>query len=85
MKITGFETFQVPPRWLFLAIHTDEGVTGWGEPVVEGHAETVQTAVESMMEPLIGADPLRIEDHWQRGFRAGFYRGGPILSATAAG
>ncbi|MDR1799967.1 MAG: galactonate dehydratase [Bifidobacteriaceae bacterium] len=85
MRITGYELFKVPPRWLFLAIHTDEGLTGWGEPVAEGHAETVQTAVEAMMEPLMGADPRLIEDHWQRGFRAGFYRGGPILCSAAAG
>lgn len=30
MKITGFETFIVPPRWLFLKIETDEGLSGWG-------------------------------------------------------
>lgn len=30
MKITGFETFIVPPRWLFLKIETDEGISGWG-------------------------------------------------------
>ena len=41
MKITVVETFLVPPRWLFLRIETDEGVVGWGEPVVEGRAPTV--------------------------------------------
>jgi galactonate dehydratase len=43
MKITNYETFIVPPRWLFLKIETDEGVVGWGEPVIEGKALTVQT------------------------------------------
>ena len=38
MKITDVETFLVPPRWLFLKLSTDEGVAGWGEPVVEGRA-----------------------------------------------
>ena len=23
------------PRWMFLKIETDEGVVGWGEPVIE--------------------------------------------------
>ena len=41
MKITKLTTFVVPPRWLFLKIETDDGVIGWGEPVVEGRAETV--------------------------------------------
>ena len=79
------ETFRIPPRWLFLAIHTDEGITGWGEPVVEGRAETVQTAIEEMSDRLIGSDPTRIEDTWQLLTRGGFYRGGPILSSAIAG
>lgn len=85
MKITKFETFIVPPRWLFLKIETDEGIVGWGEPVVEGRASTVKAAVEELSEYLIGKDPLRIEDHWQTMYRAGFYRGGPILMSAIAG
>ena len=38
MKITKLTTFIVPPRWCFLKVETDQGVTGWGEPVVEGRA-----------------------------------------------
>lgn len=85
MKITSCELFQVPPRWLFLKIETDEGIVGWGEPVIEGRAETVGTAVKELMEYLIGKDPLRIEDHWNLMYRAGFYRGGPILMSAIAG
>ncbi|AIQ65658.1 galactonate dehydratase [Paenibacillus stellifer] len=85
MKITGYETFIVPPRWLFLKIDTDEGISGWGEPVVEGKAHTVQAAVEEMMDYLIGQDPQRIEDLWQTMYRGGFYRGGPILMSAIAG
>ncbi|SDE20299.1 galactonate dehydratase [Paenibacillus sp. UNCCL117] len=85
MKITGFETFIVPPRWLFLKIETDEGIVGWGEPIVEGKALTVQTAVHEMMDALVGKDPLRIEDHWQVMYRGGFYRGGPILMSAISG
>ncbi|AOY76099.1 galactonate dehydratase [Clostridium formicaceticum] len=85
MKITKFELFQVPPRWLFLKIETDEGIIGWGEPVVEGRAHTVKAAVEELSEYLIGKDPLKIEDHWQVLYRAGFYRGGPILMSAISG
>ncbi|MQA82381.1 MAG: galactonate dehydratase [Streptosporangiales bacterium] len=85
MKITGVETFLVPPRWLFVRVQTDEGVVGWGEPVVEGRAETVRVAVDTLAELLLGADPLRIEDHWQTMTRGGFYRGGPVLSSAIAG
>ncbi|MGX1192101.1 galactonate dehydratase [Metabacillus sp. SLBN-84] len=85
MKITSYELFQVPPRWLFLKIETDEGIIGWGEPVIEGRAETVGTAVKELMEYLIGKDPLRIEDHWNYMYRSGFYRGGPIFMSAIAG
>lgn len=79
------DTFLVPPRWLFLRIRTDEGITGWGEPVVEGRAHTVQAAVAELSDYLIGEDPLRIEDHWQVLTKGGFYRGGPVLSSAVAG
>jgi galactonate dehydratase len=85
MKITGLETFIVPPRWCFLKISTDEGVVGWGEPVLEGRAHTVQTAVEELGEGLIGQDPGRIEDLWQQLYRGGFYRGGAVLMSALAG
>ena len=64
MKITKLTTFIVPPRWCFLKVETDEGITGWGEPVVEGRAHTVATAVDELADYLIGKDPFLIEDHW---------------------
>lgn len=85
MKITGYELFLVPPRWLFLKIETDEGIVGWGEPVVEGRAHTVKACVEELMEYMIGKDPMRIEDHWNMLYRSGFYRGGPILMSAISG
>jgi galactonate dehydratase len=85
MKIVELETFLVPPRWCFLAIRTDEGITGWGEPVVEGRAATVAAAVHELSEYLVGADPFRIEDHWQVMTKGGFYRGGAVLASAVAG
>ncbi|GAC1402806.1 MAG: galactonate dehydratase [Ktedonobacteraceae bacterium] len=85
MKVQTLETFKVPPRWLFLKITTDDGLVGWGEPIVEGRADTVQSAVEEMGEYLIGKDASRIEDLWQVLYRGGFYRGGPILTSAISG
>ncbi|ASS99301.1 galactonate dehydratase [Geobacillus thermocatenulatus] len=85
MKITKLETFLVPPRWLFLKISTDEGIAGWGEPIVEGRANTVRTAVEELSDYLIGKDPMAIEEHWTVLYRGGFYRGGPILMSAISG
>jgi L-alanine-DL-glutamate epimerase-like enolase superfamily enzyme len=85
MKITKLTTFVVPPRWLFLKIETDAGVTGWGEPIVEGRAATVAALVAEMADYLVGKDPGAIEDHWTVLYRGGFYRGGAIhMSALAA-
>ncbi|MGV9849804.1 galactonate dehydratase [Streptomyces sp. NPDC003442] len=85
MKIARIETFLAPPRWMFVRVETDEGVVGWGEPVVEGRAEPVRAAVEVLTEYLIGQDPMRIEDHWQVMTKGGFYRGGPVLSSAVSG
>jgi len=84
-KISKVELFTVPPRWLFLKVTTDDGLIGWGEPIVEGRAETVKTAVEELSDYLIGKDAGQIEDLWQVMYRGGFYRGGPILTSAMSG
>ena len=85
MKITSLELFKVAPRWLFLKTMTDEGICGWGEPVIEGRADTVEAAVNELTPYLIGRDPFQIEDIIQTLYRGGFYRGGPILSSAISG
>ncbi|WP_162041474.1 galactonate dehydratase [Undibacterium sp. YM2] len=85
MKITKLTTYRVPPRWMLLKIETDEGIVGWGEPVIEGRARTVETAVQEFAPYLIGQDPARINDLWQVMYRGSFYRGGAILMSAMAG
>ena len=85
MKIKEIELYKVPPRWLFLKITTDEGIEGWGEPVIEGRADTVKACVEELKYYLIGKDPQQIEDIWQVLYRSGFYRGGPVLMSAISG
>jgi galactonate dehydratase len=85
MKITSITTYTVPPRWLFVKVTTDTGITGWGEPVLEGRAATVAAAVEELSDYLVGKDPRRIEDHWTVMYRSGFYRGGGIHMSALAG
>lgn len=85
MKITKLTTYRIPPRWMLLKIETDEGVVGWGEPVIEGRARTVEAAVHEMTPYLLGQDPARINDLWQVMYRGGFYRGGAILMSAIAG
>ncbi len=85
MKITNISTYLVRPRWCFVEVETSEGITGWGEAVIEGKASTVKACVEEMTEYLIGADPLNIEDIWTLLYRAAFYRGGPVLMSAISG
>jgi galactonate dehydratase len=83
--IKQFELFQVPPRWLFLKLTTDDGIVGWGEPIVEGRAATTAAAVTELSEYFIGKDPRNVEDLWQSMYRGGFYRGGEILMSAISG
>src|SRR5262249_45571348 len=85
LKVTNLETFLVQPRGLFLKVHTDAGIVGWGEPVVEGRAETGATAVKEIEPYLIGKDPRQITHHWQAIYRHAFYRGGPVLTSALSG
>lgn len=85
MKITAIRVFHVLPRWTFVAIDTDSGITGWGEPVVEGQSRVVEQMVEHLAHYLIGQDPRRIEHHWQVMYRGAFYRGGPVISSAISG
>lgn len=85
MKITKINTYLVRPRWCFVEIETDAGITGWGEAVIEGKAATVRACVEEMKDYLLSADPKHIEDIWNTLYRGGFYRGGPVIMSAISG
>jgi galactonate dehydratase len=85
MRITRLETMLVKPRWLFLKVHTDAGIVGLGEPIVEGRAETCAAAVRELEDYLIGKDPRAVAHHWQAIYRHAFYRGGPVLTSALSG
>jgi galactonate dehydratase len=62
------------PLLLWVRVHTDDGVVGLGETV--GQPRAAARAVHDQFAGiLIGEDPLRIEQNWQRGFRALNYHG----------
>lgn len=85
MKISSLKLYTVKPRWLFLKVETDDGLAGWGEPIIEGRAATVRQAVREFEDYLLGKNPLNIEDHWQVMYRGGFYRGGPEVMSAISG
>ena len=85
MKITKLETFLIAPRWLFLRVHTDEGIVGLGEPYLEGRATTSAEAVRELEDYLIGQDPRRIIHHWEAMYRQPCYHGGAIMMSAISG
>ena len=83
MKITNIETIFVD-RYLFVQVHTDEGITGLGESGAWGYLEPSAAVVAKWKAYLIGQDPLRIEHHWQYLYRWSHFRGAAIMGALSA-
>jgi len=83
--IENITLYKVPPRWLFLKITTSDGTVGWGEPIVEGKADTVAAAVNEFKSEIIGKSAYKIEDLFQTFYRGSFYRGGPVLMSAISG
>jgi len=85
LRITKLELLRVKPRWTFLKVHTNAGVVGLGEPIVESRGQTVITAVREAEPYILGKDPRRVQFHWQAIYRHAFYRGGPVLTSALSG
>jgi galactonate dehydratase len=86
MKITRFEIKKVPPSWVWLFIHTDDGITGIGEPFLENHPEAVIAKVYRLEPVLLGKDPRQIELLWAAMYNAGLgYKGGPVTMSALSG
>jgi galactonate dehydratase len=88
VKITQLETISVDAGmkdWIFVRVHTDDGLVGTGEGTLEGRGRTVMAAVAELGDYIIGQDPLRIEHLWQIMYRHAFYRGGPIMNSAISG
>ncbi|MDP3061673.1 MAG: galactokinase, partial [Chloroflexota bacterium] len=83
MKVTKVEPIFVD-RYLFVQVHTDEGILGLGESGTWGYLEASAAAVEKFGRYLVGKDPLRIEHHWQYMYRSSHFRGAAIMGALSA-
>jgi galactonate dehydratase len=84
MEIVDYELYEVPPRWIFVKLTTDDGTVGWGEPAFRSNA--VKGAIEDLMEEhILGHSSSEIEQRWQEMYRRQFFRGGPVLMSALAG
>ncbi|CRK15537.1 hypothetical protein BN1723_012259 [Verticillium longisporum] len=84
-KIAKIEYFRVPPRWLFVKITDDAGNVGWGEASLEGHTQAVEGCLDAWISQYTGMEADEIEQIWQKSWRMGFYRGGPVFMSALAG
>lgn len=67
MKLTRIETIHLAdyPNILFVALHTDEGLTGYADTFYM--TDAVRGFIHEFAAPmLLGRDPLAIELHWRR-------------------
>lgn len=71
-------------NWVFVQVRTDTDLYGWGEGTLEGKERTVEQAIHTLSETLIGQDPLAVEHLWQILYRHGFWRGGVVLNSALA-
>jgi L-alanine-DL-glutamate epimerase-like enolase superfamily enzyme len=85
MKITSVECLVLDEEYPYVILHTDEGITGFGEcfrraPYVS------KVAIETVFAPLIiGKSPFDSEEIWDSMFKAGAVAGpqGALLTAAA--
>ncbi len=88
MKITRIETFLVRPdsrNFVFVKVHTDEGIYGVGEAYSAGPDDAVAAVIHDFEEWLIGRDPRDIEFLWQLMYNASRFPGGVITNAAISG
>ena len=73
MKITAIENFAVrsfgASPWLFCAIRTDEGITGYSEYGMGLFVRGLPALVEDIGETLIGRDPRPVDKLWMDMYR----------------
>ncbi len=88
MRVTALEPLVVAgghTNWVFVHVHTDEGLTGVGEATLEGQSDSVVAALGELEQVAVGKDARRIQHLWQEIYRHSFFRGGPIRMSALSG
>ncbi|MEO1105076.1 MAG: mandelate racemase/muconate lactonizing enzyme family protein [Pseudomonadota bacterium] len=60
----GEADFRGGRNWLFVSVHTDEGIIGYGEG--SGWPRVIATAVQDLKHLLLGEDPSHIDRLWNK-------------------
>ena len=83
MKITGIEPILAGGRYLFVKVHTDEGLIGLGECGAWAYQEATVSVLKQMEKMILGQDPLRTEFIWNALSRNLHFRGSVTQSALS--
>jgi galactonate dehydratase len=79
LKITSVETVRFKnAHWMWLRLHTNEGITGTGEtyPFNEANTSVIKDLEwHSWAGKLLGTNPLEVEQTWERVFRQNAFHG----------
>jgi galactonate dehydratase len=84
LKITQVQTFIVGnpwKNWLFVKVHTDEGLTGLGEATSGLSTKPNEAAVHELSRFVVGEDPLQPETLWQKMYKGMFLRADMAMNA----
>ena len=81
MRITAIRSHIVSLGFrngIFTEIETDVGIVGYSETVLKRLSRTIATGITELGHTLIGQDPRRVEDHYEKLYRDSFWVGGPM-------
>ena len=72
-------------NYLFIKVHTDEGIYGLGEATLESHDNSVLGALKDIECLVLGEDPTQIEYLTQKMVKQLFWKGGVIKGSAISG
>jgi galactonate dehydratase len=87
MKIISLETITVGAgwkNWLFVRVHTDQGLHGLGEGTLNGFIRTTEAAVHELEHLVIGQDPRNVNALTRRLMESVSLDGGHIHRTAVA-
>ena len=87
MKIISLETISVGAgwkNWLFVLVHTDQGLHGLGEGTLNGFIRTTEAAVHELEHLVIGQDPRNVNALTRRLMESVSLDGGHIHRTAVA-
>jgi len=64
-RITQLKTY-IAGHWIYVAVETDSGITGFGESTYFLHPTAIRAIVDDLQEVYVGEDPYRADYLYQR-------------------